>query len=44
VADFNAIATKPEQATANAKAADWHLTTEYMKEIDEILKSRGGER
>jgi len=35
-------ATKPEQATANAKAADWHLTTEDMREIDEILKSRVG--
>ena len=32
-------ATKTEQVTANAKAADWHLTPEDMKEIDEILQS-----
>jgi aryl-alcohol dehydrogenase-like predicted oxidoreductase len=32
-------ATKPEQTTANAKAADWKLTPEDMKELDEILQS-----
>jgi len=30
-------ATKPEQVEENAKAADWHLTPEDMKEIDELL-------
>ena len=30
-------ATRPEQVTANAKASDWQLTQEDMKEIDEIL-------
>jgi aryl-alcohol dehydrogenase-like predicted oxidoreductase len=32
-------ATKPEQVTQNAKAADWKLTPEEMKEVDEILSA-----
>ena len=32
-------ATRTEQVTANAKAADWRLTDDDMKEIDEILRS-----
>ena len=39
VSSVIAGATKPEQVTANAKAADWHLTPEDMQEIGEILKS-----
>ena len=31
-------ATTPEQITANAKAADWHLTAAEMDEIDGILR------
>ncbi len=30
-------ATKPEQVEQNAKAADWRLTPEEMKEVDEIM-------
>ena len=30
-------ATKPEQITANAATAGWHLTNEEMAEIDGIL-------
>ena len=30
-------ATKPEQVEQNAKAGDWRLTPEEMKEVDEIL-------
>lgn len=30
-------ATKPEQVEANAKCADWHLSPEEMKGVDEIL-------
>ena len=30
-------ATKPEQVTQNAKAADWRLTPEEMTEVDEIM-------
>ena len=30
-------ATKTEQVTANAKAADWQLTTADMQEIDDLL-------
>ena len=30
-------ATKPEQVEENAKAADWQLTSDEMKEVDEIL-------
>jgi aryl-alcohol dehydrogenase-like predicted oxidoreductase len=30
-------ATKPEQVTQNAKAADWRLTADEMKEVDEIM-------
>ena len=39
VSSVIAGATKTEQVTANAKAADWQLTAEDMKEIDEILRS-----
>jgi aryl-alcohol dehydrogenase-like predicted oxidoreductase len=38
VASIIAGATKPEQIEANAKAADWKLTPEEMKEIDELTK------
>ncbi len=31
-------ATKPEQVRANAAAAEWRLTAEEMKEVDEITK------
>jgi aryl-alcohol dehydrogenase-like predicted oxidoreductase len=31
--------TKPEQITANAKAADWHLTSEDMDELDGMLQA-----
>ena len=30
-------ATTPEQVSANAKAADWHLTAEEMEELEGIL-------
>lgn len=30
-------ATKPEQVTQNAKAAEWRLTREEMTEVDEIM-------
>jgi len=39
VSSVIAGATKIEQVTANAKAADWHLTTEDMEEIEKILQS-----
>ena len=39
VSSVIAGATKTEQVTANAKAVDWHLNPEDMKEIDEILQS-----
>lgn len=39
VSSVIAGATKPEQTTANAKAADWHLTPEDMEEIEKILQS-----
>ena len=39
VSSVIAGATRPEQVTANAKASDWQLTQEDMKEIDEILQS-----
>jgi aryl-alcohol dehydrogenase-like predicted oxidoreductase len=38
VSSVIAGATRPEQVTANAKAADWQLTPEDMQEIDEILQ------
>jgi len=31
-------ATNPDQIRANARAADWHLTTEDMSELDSILQ------
>ena len=34
-------ATKPEQVTANAKAADWHLTQEEKAHLDCILEEHG---
>ncbi len=30
--------TRPEQITANARAADWHLSAEEMEELDGILQ------
>ncbi len=39
VSSVIAGATRTEQVTANAKAADWRLTEDDMKEIDEILLS-----
>lgn len=38
VSSVIAGATKPEQITANAKAADWHLSAEEMAELDGILQ------
>ena len=38
VASIIAGATKPEQIEANVKAAEWQLTPEDMKEIDELTK------
>ena len=38
VASIIAGATKPEQIEANVKAAEWTLTPEDMKEIDELTK------
>jgi len=35
-------ATKPEQVVANERSLDWKLSTEELKEIDEIVKSEGG--
>ena len=37
VSSVIAGATKPEQVTENAKAADWKLTEEEFTEIDEIM-------
>ncbi len=37
VGSVTAGATKPEQVEENAKAADWQLTSDEMKEVDEIL-------
>ena len=34
-------ATKPEQVTANAKAADWHLAPEEKAQLDSILEEHG---
>lgn len=38
VSSVIAGATRTEQVTANAKAADWHLTTEDMEEINVLLR------
>jgi aryl-alcohol dehydrogenase-like predicted oxidoreductase len=38
IASIIAGATKPEQIEANVKAAEWALTPEEMKEIDELTK------
>ena len=35
-------ATKPQQVVANARALDWKLSAEDLKEIDEIIKNEGG--
>ncbi len=35
-------ATKPEQVVANERSLDWKLSTEELKEIDEIVKNKGG--
>ena len=39
VASVIAGATKPEQVRANAAAAEWRLTAEEMKEVDEITRA-----
>jgi aryl-alcohol dehydrogenase-like predicted oxidoreductase len=39
VSSVIAGATTPEQITANAKAADWHLAAEEMDELDAILQA-----
>ena len=31
-------ATKPEQIEANVKAADWHLTSDDLQELEDALK------
>ena len=33
-------ATKPEQVTANARAADWDLSPDEMEELDDILQNK----
>ncbi len=33
--------TRPEQVIANARAADWHLTADELREIDELLGQSG---
>jgi aryl-alcohol dehydrogenase-like predicted oxidoreductase len=38
IASIIAGATRPEQIEANVKAAEWRLTPEEMKEIDELTK------
>ena len=40
VSSVIAGATQPEQVTANAKAADWNLTSEEMEELDGILQDK----
>ena len=37
VSSVIAGATKTEQVTANAKAADWHLSNEDLEEVDAVL-------
>ena len=39
VSSVIAGATKPEQSIANARAADWSLSSEEMKELDRILQA-----
>jgi aryl-alcohol dehydrogenase-like predicted oxidoreductase len=39
VSSVIAGATTPEQITANAKAADWHLSVPEMEELDGILQA-----
>jgi aryl-alcohol dehydrogenase-like predicted oxidoreductase len=41
VASVIAGATSPEQVAQNAKAANWHLTTTELAEIDAILARYG---
>lgn len=38
VSSVIAGATTPEQITANARAADWHLSAAEMEELDGILQ------
>jgi aryl-alcohol dehydrogenase-like predicted oxidoreductase len=40
VSSVIAGATKPEQVEQNATSADWHLTSEEMTEVDEIMGKR----
>ncbi len=44
VASVIAGATRPEQVEQNAKSADWKLTEEEFKEIDEIMGHTAGGR
>ena len=44
VSSVIAGATQPEQVTANAKAADWNLTSEEMEELDGILQGKAATR
>ena len=37
VASVIAVATRPEQIEENARSADWKLTTDDLREIDEIM-------
>jgi aryl-alcohol dehydrogenase-like predicted oxidoreductase len=39
VSSVIAGATTPEQITANAKAADWHLSAAEMQDLDGILQA-----
>ena len=39
VSSVIAGATTPEQITANAKAADWHLSAAEMQDLDSILQA-----
>jgi aryl-alcohol dehydrogenase-like predicted oxidoreductase len=38
VSSVIAGATTPDQITANARAADWHLSADEMAELDGILR------
>ena len=39
VSNIIAGATAPEQITAHARAADWHLSAAEMQELDGILQA-----
>ncbi len=43
VSSVIAGATKPEQVVANARSLDWELTSDELKEIDEIVATEGGQ-